>query len=67
MAFVNELASLLNRHCQENSSDTPDFILAEYMLACLRAWNQGVQKRDKWHGRDPNPLSKPEAPEMDVS
>lgn len=52
-----DLAGVLNSYSQENASDTPDFILAEYMLACLAAWNQGVQKRDKWYGREPNPFS----------
>lgn len=34
-----ELASVLNKHCAENGSNTPDFILAEYLIACLKAFN----------------------------
>jgi hypothetical protein len=50
-----ELQSLLNRYSQENASNTPDFILAQYLLACLAAWNTGVQQRETWYGRDARP------------
>ena len=50
--FVKELESLINRHSQENKSDTPDFILAEYLQACLNAWNHGVYVRERWYGRE---------------
>lgn len=50
-----DLASALNRHSQENGSSTPDFILAQYLLGCLAAWNTGVQQRETWYGRDGRP------------
>jgi hypothetical protein len=50
--FERELERLINRYSQEQASNTPDFILAEYLLACLAAWNAGVQAREKWYGRD---------------
>ena len=56
-AFVNELAILINRCCQENASNTPDFILAQYLGACLDAWNAAVQQRETWYGRDATPVS----------
>ena len=46
------LASTLNRFSAENASNTPDFILAQYLLWCLAAWNQAVQQRETWYGRD---------------
>lgn len=46
-----ELAALLNRHCAENGSNTPDFILAEFMLECLRAFEATTIARERWHGR----------------
>lgn len=46
-----ELTGLLNTHSQENDSNTPDWILAQYLLACLKAWNQGVQQREEWYAR----------------
>ena len=50
-SFKRELESLINRFSQENGSNTPDFILAQYLLACLQAWNDSVTAREKWYGR----------------
>lgn len=49
--FAKDLESLINRHSQENGSDTPDFILAQYLLGCLAAWNAAVTHREVWYGR----------------
>lgn len=53
--FERELESLINRYSQENGSNTPDYILAEYMGSCLRAYNLAVRLRDTWYGIDPSP------------
>jgi len=55
--FEKELEHLINRTSQENPSNTPDFILAQFLVACLAAWNQGVQQRETWYGRDARPTS----------
>jgi hypothetical protein len=44
--FLGELTALLNRHSAENGSNTPDFILALYLLNCLDAYNKAVSQRD---------------------
>jgi len=49
--FERELEALINRHSQENGSNTPDFILAAYLVSCLDAWNRSVQRRESWYGR----------------
>jgi len=49
--FQKELLSLLNRHSQENESDTPDFILAEYLIGSLKVFNESVNNRQIWYGR----------------
>ena len=49
--FQKELQELINKHCLENESDSPDFILAEYMLDTLDAYNDAVKKRENWYGR----------------
>lgn len=49
--FESELEEVINRHSQENGSDTPDFILAMYMNDCLKAFNLAVKRREKWYGR----------------
>ena len=57
--FISELRNLINRHSMENASNTPDFILAQYLTNCLRAWNQATQQRETWYGRDARPTSPP--------
>ncbi len=49
------LSSALNRYSAENPSNTPDWILAQFLLGCLAAWNQGVQQRETWYGLDARP------------
>lgn len=49
--FEKELEKLINRHSQENGSNTPDFILALYLGNCLRAFNQAVNRREGHYGR----------------
>ncbi len=54
-SFIEELTSLINRHSMEGASNTPDYILAQYMNSCLLAFDTAVQQRETWHGRDPRP------------
>lgn len=51
--FADELRSLINRHSRENSSDTPDWILAAYIEQALLAFESATRKRDLWYGRSP--------------
>lgn len=37
----------------ENDSNTPDWMLADYLISCLDAWNATTQAREKYYGRDP--------------
>jgi len=53
----HKLAGALNRFSAENASNTPDFILAQFLLGCLAAWNTGVQQREKWYERDARPTA----------
>jgi hypothetical protein len=43
------LTSLLNTHSQESASNTPDFILARYLLDCLSAFNAAQVRRAEWY------------------
>ena len=52
-AFVEDLTALLHRYSAENGSNTPDFILAAYLLKCLQAWHATVVHRETWYGRGP--------------
>lgn len=51
--FEKELENLINKHCLENQSDTPDFILAAYLCGCLDAFTQAARQRDHWHVFEP--------------
>ncbi len=49
-SFSEDLERLINKHCMENGSNTPDYVLASYLQSCLDTWNKHVLIRDKWHG-----------------
>ena len=51
--FQEELEELINRYSMENQSDTPDYILAEYLVSCLNTWAYITRQRDKWFGYKP--------------
>jgi len=55
MTLEEEISITLNKHCAENPSNTPDFILSQYLLSCLNAFNAAVQRREQWYGRDTRP------------
>ena len=46
-----QLAGLVNETSRESDSDTPDFVLAEFMMASLDAFEVAVNKREAWYGR----------------
>ena len=47
--FEEELRELLNKHSMENGSNTPDFILAEYLVNCLTLFEKINNDRQKWY------------------
>lgn len=58
--FAQQLAALVNRYSLESASNTPDFILAEYLCKMLIAYEETVQRRAEWYGRMDRPgQSKP--------
>jgi len=69
LAFEKELIALINHHSLEGLSNTPDFVLAQYLMACLFAWNGATNRREQWYGREPQPatglapLTKEETPD----
>jgi hypothetical protein len=50
--FKRELKCLINRYSMENDSNTPDFILAEYLYNCLIVFNNTVKKRSDWYKKE---------------
>ena len=51
-AFQSKLEHLINCESLENESDTPAYILAKYLTACLDAFTESSNARDKWFGRN---------------
>lgn len=49
--FTKELSSLINRHSMEQNSNTPDYILANYLTNCLYAFNECSKHREAWYGK----------------
>ena len=45
-----KLENLINSESRENDSNTPDFILSEFMMKCLDAFEIASNKREVWFG-----------------
>lgn len=60
--FQEELTTLINRHSVENGSETPDFILAVYLSACLAAFEAATVRREVWYGRAPKEINLSDQP-----
>lgn len=50
--FRDALTNLINYYSKENGSNTPDFILAEYLDDCLKAFDKASTLRQSWHSKD---------------
>lgn len=57
-SLERELQSLLNRFSMDNISNTPDFVLAQFLLSCLKGFDAAVQQRETYYGRDVRPSVK---------
>jgi hypothetical protein len=47
-----EITAAINRANRENESDTPDFILAQFMLASLEAFEAAMEARKYWFDKE---------------
>jgi hypothetical protein len=48
--FQKELENLINIHSVDNEYNTPDYILAEYLINCLTTYSI-IHSRMNWHER----------------
>ncbi len=48
--FQTELTTLLNRHSIDNETNTPDYILAEFLVNQLRTWTTSLLNTVDWYG-----------------
>lgn len=56
-ALINAFAHAINCESRENASNTPDFILASYLMECLKTYETCVNARERWYGREPQIIS----------
>ncbi len=50
--FRKDLEQAINFHNKESGSDTPDFILAEYLIDCLESFDKATKSRAEWYQPD---------------
>lgn len=43
--LIREFAEVINRNSAENERDTPDFLLAQYLVGCLENLNEAIVLR----------------------
>lgn len=49
--FRRDLAIVINHYSRESGSDTPDFVLAQYLDSCVAAFDDAVRQRDAHRSR----------------
>ena len=55
IGFRGELAAVINKYSREEASNTPDFVLAEFIDNALFAFNVAVNAREHWYEREASP------------
>lgn len=50
MDLRKKIEQAINSCSAENGSNTPDFILAEYLTDCLSTFDKASKAREKWYG-----------------
>lgn len=53
--FREELMNLIGKYSGKNRSYTPEFMLADFLISCLDAFDLAVTQRTEW-----NRMSKPQ-------
>lgn len=50
MSLEKELAAAINRVSAENGSNTPDWILGEFLANVVAAWDSAINRRESYYG-----------------
>ena len=50
--FSYKLTQLINESGLEDLSNTPDYILAEHLVTCLKAFNESLTKRNLYYTKE---------------
>lgn len=51
MSLELVIREALNEYNAEAGSNTPDYILARYLMACLNAFDHATKERARWAGQ----------------
>lgn len=43
----SDIEAAINKHSAENGSETPDMILAVYLIGCLKVFDKAVNQREE--------------------
>lgn len=57
--FEKELEELLNKYSKDNDTETPDWLLVEYLSGCLETYKTTIKAREQWFGRGSSPTRDP--------
>lgn len=57
LQLARELAPVINRLSMEGTCNTPDFVLADFLVDALALLARTVNARDRWYGMTPFPGS----------
>lgn len=58
--FLEDLKRLINKYSLENGSNTPDYILADFLNVCLLGFDKATRNRETWYGVKHSPGEDPE-------
>ncbi len=53
--LAEEFRAVINKANREEDSNTPDFILADYLEHCLDAFELASNRREVWYGVEHTP------------
>lgn len=54
-SLEEKIRAAINNLSLENNSNTPDFVLARYLISCLDAFEVATRERDAWYDIEPKP------------
>lgn len=46
--FHKELEQVINKYSKENGSNTPDWVLAHFLMSCLESFDKAVNQRSEY-------------------
>jgi hypothetical protein len=52
ISLRDEIERAINHQNAESGSDTPDWILSEFLLGCLKAFDAATNDRARWYGHE---------------